>query len=216
LEARGNLAEMKKYFGTAKLANLIADKTRKLEPKQRNRCEGINDQPPHNPAAGEGPLGFRHNPWKSRLAILEDVLAKYREGEETAASDAVYYIPDMARFEDEFIEAHLPWSGSGKILCVHCDREWTRAWLAGRNSGPAMPPEAAPGPMPRPDTIEKLTVELIFRGLSNAEVLAGVRQVFPERASLKTVAWYRSRLIHNRSERFERLRAGRVPPASPR
>ena len=55
--------------------------------------------------------------------------------------------------------------------------------------------------------IERLTVELIFRRLSNAEVLAEVRKVFPGRATMSTVAWYRTHLIHDKSLRFERLPA---------
>ena len=82
MEARGKLAEMKKYFGTAKLTNLIADKTRRLEHKRRNECMGINGRLPHTPIDDEGQLGFRHNPWKSRLAILEDLLVTYKEGDE--------------------------------------------------------------------------------------------------------------------------------------
>jgi hypothetical protein len=63
-------------------------------------------------------------------------------------------------------------------------------------------------------TIEQLTVELIFRGLTNAEVLSGIRKVFPGRASMKTVAWYRSHLIDDRSARFDKLRADGIPTAS--
>jgi hypothetical protein len=215
VEAKGSLAEMKKYFGTAKLTNLIADKTRKLEPKRRNQCVGINGTPPHTPADGEKPLGFRHNPWKSRLAILEDVLAKYKE-DAGPASSTFYFIPDLARFEQEFIEAHLPWESSGKILCEKCDREWTATWRTG--FGGQLPPSTQPttAPVSAPTTIEQLTVELIFRRLTNADVLAGVRKVFPGRASMKTVAWYRTHLIHDRSPRFDKLGAGRIPPASPR
>src|ERR1700680_2634334 len=81
VEARGRLSEMKRYFGTAKLTNLIADKTRRLEHKRRNECMGINGRQPHTPIGDEGQLGFRHNPWRSRLAILEDLLeTKYKEG----------------------------------------------------------------------------------------------------------------------------------------
>jgi hypothetical protein len=45
----------------------------------------------------------------------------------------LYYIPDLDRFEHEFIAAHLPWGSSGKILCKRCDREWTATWRTGQN-----------------------------------------------------------------------------------
>lgn len=225
MEARGRLAEMKKYFGTAYLTNLIAGKTRKLESKRRNVCVGINGRSSHAPGDDEKPLGFRHNPWKSRLAILEDCLAKYKEGDGPTTSATLYYIPDLARFEQEFIEAHLPWESSGKILCEKCDRVWTATWWAEQN--PEKPivttiggagsdvtkPATAPNGVAA-TTIEQLTVELIFRGLSNEAVLAGVRKVFPGRATMNTVRWYRSHLIHDRSARFDKLRAGRIPLAS--
>jgi hypothetical protein len=94
---------------------------------------GINGGPPHTPAHHEKPLGFRHNPWKSRLDILEDMLAKYKQGDCLITPGTLYYIPDLARFEEEFVEAHLPWQSSGKILCERCDREWTATWRAQQN-----------------------------------------------------------------------------------
>lgn len=217
MEARGSLAEMKKYFGTAKLTNLIADKTRRLDAKRRNLCEGIDGRPAHTPTGNERPLGFRHNPWKSRLAILEDVLAKYKEGDGPITPSTLYYIPDLARFEQEFIKVHLPWENSGKILCERCDKAWTAAWRAGQSTGVApidsvrTPPATTPYLLP-PITIEELTVELIFQRLSNAEVLTGIRKVFPGGATMNTVRWYRSHLIHDRSPKFDRLRRGRIPP----
>lgn len=227
MEARGSLAEMKKFLGTAKLTNLIRDRTRKLEPKRRNQCEGVNGQPPHTPTADEKPLGFSHNPWRSRLAILQDCLIKYREGGDPITSETIYYIPDLDCFEQEFIEAHLPWENSGKILCKRCDREWTATGRAPENGATPelMPPAIADQTSgtatgcPAVETqtnIQQLTVELIYQRLTNAEVLAGVRKVFPGRASMNTVAWYRSHLIHDRSTRFDKLRAGRIPPASAR
>ena len=66
-------------------------------------------------------------------------------------------------------------------------------------------------PVTAATNIEQLTVELIFRRLSNAEVLGEVRKVFPGRATMSTVAWYRTHLIHDKSLRFERLAAGRIP-----
>jgi len=152
-------------------------------------------------------------PWKSRLAILEDCLVKYKEGDEPATSNTFYYIPDLARFEQEFIEAHLPWDNSGKILCEKCDKEWTATWRASQNPEPRIAPTTAA--VRGVTTIEQLTVELIFRGLTNAEVLAGIRKVFPGRGTMNTVAWYRSHLIHDRSPRFDKLRAGRISVASP-
>jgi hypothetical protein len=226
LEARGSLAEMKKYFGTAKLTNLIAAKTRKLEPKRRNQCEGINGRPPHTPVADETPLGFCHNPWRSRLDILEDCLSKYKEGDGPVTARALYYISDLDRFEHEFIAAHLPWGSSGKILCKRCDREWTATWRTGQNRETTQGIVSTTHPtgtftkavvVPQAvTTIEQLTVELIFQGLSKSEVLAGIRKVFPGRASMNTVAWYRSHLIHDRSPRFDKLRAGRIAPATRR
>jgi hypothetical protein len=217
---------MKRYFGTAKLANLIAAKTRKLEPKLLNQCEGINGRPPHTPAADETPLGFCHNPWKSRLDILEDCLSKYKEGDGPITARSFYYIPDLDRFEHEFIAAHLPWEDSGKILCKRCDREWSATWQPGQNpeitqgigftTHPTRPFTKAVVVPQAVTTIEQLTVELIFQGLSNSEVLVGIRKVFPGRASMNTVAWYRSHLIRDRSPRFDRLRAGRIPPATRR
>jgi len=205
VEARGNFAEMKRYFGTAKLANLIAAKTRKLEPKRRNQCEGINGRLPHTPVADETPLGFCHNPWRSRLDILEDCLAKYKEGDGPITVHALYYIPNLDRFEHEFIAAHLPWGSSGKIMCQRCDREWTATWRAGRNRETARGISSTTHPnqpftktvvvTQAVTTIEQLTVELIFQDLSNSEVLAGIRKVFPGRASMNTVAWYRSHMI---------------------
>jgi hypothetical protein len=210
MEARGRLAEMKKYFGTAKLTNLIADKTRKLEPKRRNECVGINGRLPHTPIGDENPLGFRHNPWKSRLAIVEDILVKYKEGKEPTSPATLYYIPDLERFEQEFIEAHLPWESSGKILCEKCDKDWTASWRVRQNREIITGTTATMVPVAAATNIEQLTVELIFRRLTNAEVLAEVRKVFPGRATMNTVAWYRTHLIHDKSPRFERLRAGRI------
>ena len=128
----------------------------------------------------------------------------------------------------EFIEAHLPWESSGKILCKRCDREWTETWRPRPDGAttepmlPSMPAHPMSGTAtgcPAVETqtnIQQLTVELIYQRLTNAEVLAGVRKVFPGRASMNTVAWYRSHLIHDRSTRFDKLRAGRIPPASAR
>jgi hypothetical protein len=160
------------------------------------------------------------------IDILEDCLAKYKESDGPITVHALYYIPDLDRFEREFIAAHLPWGNSGKILCKRCDREWTATWREGQNmetiqgigttrnlirqfTKPVVVPQAV-------TTIEQLTVELIFQGLSNSEILAGIRKRFPGRASMNTVAWYRSHLIHDRSPRFDKLRARRMPPANPR
>jgi hypothetical protein len=214
LELKGSLIEMNKRLGRAILTNLIQDKTRKLEPKRLKRCEGINERLPHNLADDEKPLKFCHNPWKSRPDILLDCLVKYKEGDEPITLDTVFYIPDLDRFEQEFIEAHLPWESSGKVLCKTCDREWTATWRA--NQQPAMTSEMSHIMIAGSEiTIEQITVELLFQGLSNAEVLAGIRKLRPDRASINTVAWYRSHLIRDRSPRFDKLRAGRILPTSP-
>lgn len=218
MKATGNLAEMKRYFGTAKLTNLVAIKTRRHEAKRRNQCQGINERSPHTPTADEKPLRFSHNPWRSRLDILEYCLAKYKEGDGPVTPETLYYIPNLDSFEQEFIEEHIPWENSGKILCKTCDREWTvrsrmqqDGWIEG-----ATPTKSPDRHLPKVATIEQLTVELIFQGLSNTDVLAGIRKVFPDRATMNTVRWYRSHLNRDGSPRFEKLRAGRTPPASPR
>jgi hypothetical protein len=63
-------------------------------------------------------------------------------------------------------------------------------------------------------TLEKLQVELIFQRLTNDQVLAAVQKVFPGRATMNTVAYYRTRLIHDKSPKFDQLRAGRIAPSS--
>jgi hypothetical protein len=222
VEVRGNLAEMNRRLGTAILTNRIKVKTRKLEPRRRNQCVGINGTLPHTPADDEKPLRFSHNPWRSRLAILEDCLAEYEEGGGPNTPDTLYYIPDLDRFEQEFIEAHLPWDHSGKILCRRCDRAWTAAWQAERRAATSHNGQSAPSAQPTtpavsyPTTTEQLTVELIFGGLTNTQVLSGIRKVFPGRATMNTVAYYRTHQIHDRSPRFDKLRAGRIPRVSPR
>jgi len=173
---QGNYKEFSDVIGQVYLTKVIQRETAKFDAKKRTlMCEGIGDTPPHRE---ERTLGFRHNPWKSRLDILKDCLLKYRvsrrdelstlgladeeieaklfleasQGTLPVTENTIYRVEDLAVLVREFLDAHLPWDTSGKILCADCDKDWTAAWQARQKQ------ETTSATAPETLSVEPLTI----------------------------------------------------------
>jgi hypothetical protein len=119
---------------------------------------------------------------------------------------------DVFVIEKEFLRIHeqMIADGSCKFLCPPANKIWVSKPRDLTDTTARVIPIAGPV------TIEKLQVESIFLGLTNAQVLAEVQKIFPERASMKTVAYYRTHLKNDKDPRWGLLRAGRSGASIPR
>src|SRR3954453_5892279 len=79
-------------FGQIVFPKLVQLETAKLPAKkQLLPCPGIGSRVP---CGSQDRIHFAHNPWKSRVDLTLDSLAKYAVGDAPITADTVYEIPD--------------------------------------------------------------------------------------------------------------------------
>jgi hypothetical protein len=198
----GDFEGFKKTLGNAYFNNVVAYITRQHQHKKNKWCEGIPGV--HEAHTYTGNITLAHPYESEKNDILKVLLTPF-----TDRNGQIFV--DLFRIEKEFIRIHKSMiaDGSCKFLCPPANNLWS--------SKPRdLNTTAMPVPIEGPINLEKLQVELIFSGLTNVEVLAEVRKIFPGRASLKTVAYYRNKLKNNNDPCWDLLRAGRSGASIPR
>ena len=198
----GDFEGFKKTHGNAYFCNVLAYLTRQHEHKKNKTCQGIPGV--HEPHTFEGNITLAHPYGAERHDILKELLAPHTDSNGRIRVD-------VFAIEGKFIRIHekMIADGSCRFLCPTANKRW-----GSKPRDPTDTTNLGPVVIKGEVTLEKLQVELIFQRLTNDQVLAAVQKVFPGRATMNTVAYYRTRLIHDKSPKFDQLRAGRIAPSS--
>jgi hypothetical protein len=200
----GDFEGFKKTHGNAYFCNVLAHLTRQNEHKRNKTCQGIPGV--HEAHTFGGNITLAHPYGAERHDILKELLTPHTDSNGRISVDVFVVEKEFKRIHEKMIA-----DGSCRFLCPPANTLW--------GSKPRDPTDTAnlgPVVIKGEVTLEKLQVELIFRGLTNTQVLAEVRKVRPGRASMPTVAYYRNHLKNNKDPRWDRFRAGRSGASIPR
>jgi hypothetical protein len=196
----GDFDGFKKTHGNAYFCNVLAYLTRQHEHKKNKTCQGIPGV--HEPHTFQGNITLAHPYGAERHDILKDLLVPH------TSSDGRIRV-DIFVVEKEFVDIRKKMIADGacRFLCPPANALW-----GSKPGNLADIRDIYSVTIKGKVNLEKLQVELIFQGLTNDQVLSEVRKIFPGRATIATVRFYRSRLRNDRSAKFDQLRAGRVVP----